>query len=163
MTNTVPDEKRAALVAGLRELADWLEQHPTAPTSFGSILNSLSADDLAAFTAAAGVEAKPTTLSGEPRPYSFDADLRFGPIKLHTYHLVRDLYEERIARTRETEKYLSAAAWILVCDAGHLPTSTTYDTEQAAKAVLAMHTTACTGGHTVHLVSPAPSVELVQA
>jgi hypothetical protein len=56
-----------------------------------------------------------------------------------------------------------AAAWILVCDAGHLPTSTTYATEAAAREVLAEHTAGCAGGHTVHLVSPVPGRELVQA
>jgi hypothetical protein len=78
MTIKVPDEKRAALIAGLRELADWLEQHPDAPVRFTSILNSLvpahrhwrRVRRIAAEVV--GQAARPST--GEPRPYSHVVD-----------------------------------------------------------------------------------------
>lgn len=153
------DDKRAALIAGLRELADFLEQHPDLPIS-GYPALSIHPTGTTDAEGIAVVEAYAAALDVEvDRSYHVIAARQFGPLEFRAVKVLNQSTKEFNAR----QKIADAAAWVLVCDAGHLPTSTTYATEQAANAVLAMHATACAGGHTVHLVSPAPTGELVQA
>jgi hypothetical protein len=160
MDHNVHEAKRTALITGLRQLADFLADQPDLPAPWATTVNVPV--DLAVVAAVADVLDEPVEEHMSPdmgRLHSVRVAREFGVVSINWYAMDPGAMAEYEAQ----RKLVKAAAWILVCDAGNLPTTTTYATEQAAREVLAEHTTGCAGGHTVHLVSPVPGRELVQA
>lgn len=154
------DDKRAALISGLRDLANFLDQHPEVPIPSSPYVNiPVDLDEVESVAKVLGKVAEEHWARELGRLHSVQVCQEFGSVEVKWYAMDPGAQAEYQAQ----RELVRAAVWILVCDAGHLPTSTTYATEQAARQVLAMHAAACTGGHTVHLVSPAPTGELVQA
>jgi hypothetical protein len=144
----VQDEKHTALVAGLRELADWFEQHPELPTfkyptlSYQPIGTS-DEDGIAAvemYAAALG-----TTVD---RRYHVRTERTFGCLEFSAVMVLASSVTEHDAR----QQLYNAAHWVYTCEAEGVQ-SHGYETERAAQLLLEAHREGCNGGsHQVKLV-----------
>jgi hypothetical protein len=100
---------RAAFIAGLRELADFLESHPAvAVPSYGTDItvqpcgtDEEEAADIDAFAAAAGVEVLDWRRTGDARGYHvgrYSAVRKFGPVTLTAFTYTAKTLAEHDAR-----------------------------------------------------------------
>lgn len=92
-----PTSDRDAFVQGLRDLANWLTAHPTAPAPYGQrLLMPLSTNEaVAEFAAAHGLTVE------HDAEGNASADLTFGPITYHVYgYLDFAAHYERIDERR---------------------------------------------------------------
>jgi len=82
VSTSSPNPERDAYIAGLRELADWLEQHPdVAFPRYSTAINVPLHDNarVEEFASAAGIEVE-VDEAGDT-----SADIKFGPVVYHAY------------------------------------------------------------------------------
>lgn len=157
MDEIVPTDKLTALITGLRDLADVLEKHPDIHVPQDIIINNpVGPEDLTIIAIALGVEVETAMERTDPtKVYDQHVDIVCGPIKLHSYDLDRDGFNERMARMREAEAIAKAARWVWTCDAHCSGEGYPHATERDAKVDLSVHIVErdCPAAHEVKLVS----------
>lgn len=148
----VPDTKaspHAALIAGLRELADFFEQHPELPEFRYPALQyqPIGTDDpdgvaaVEQYAAALGVEVTRRSHLTAKRQF---AGLEFSAAKV--FDAVSTEYRAR-------QRMANAARWVFTCDDEPDAVSKGYETENAARYLLDAHREGCNGGaHAVKLI-----------
>jgi hypothetical protein len=147
-------DQRTALVAGLRELADFYEQHPEVPSpSWPRWTHCISSNEHNGYeTVEAYAKALGTTVAENPHReggvHDINARGRFGAVEVEVYQCTPDA----MRRHRERQKVAEAARWVFVC-ADENVQSAGYETERELLTQLDAHREGCIGGmHEVKLV-----------
>lgn len=150
MENTVQTNPHTALIAGLRELADWFEQHPELPEwRFPSPSLSYQPIGTSDEDGIAAVEAFAAALGTDVnRSYHIKTKRRFGGVEFSAVKVLASSSTEHAAR----QKVYDAARWVYTCDGQAFP-SPGHETEQAAQQQLDAHRKGCRSRHSVKLVS----------
>lgn len=92
---TEPTSKRAELVAGLRELADWYERHPDVPLPpYPTWTHCVLADEDEAGQYEVVRVADALDVPCRFKAGSADADREFGPVTFRAYYVSRQRSED---------------------------------------------------------------------
>ena len=106
---------RTELIAGLRELADWYEQHPDAAMpAYPHILHSVGGDDDEAGMAEVSRMAWLLNVDATDDGHHYVAERRFGGLSLRVYYVTRE------EPTHVVRISVNDGAYLVKCDAGDL-------------------------------------------
>ena len=88
---TAPTDPRQALIDGLRELADWYEQHPDAAMpAYPHILHSVGGDNDEAGMTEVSRMAWLLNVDATDDSHHYVAERRFGGLSLRVYYVTRE-------------------------------------------------------------------------